>query len=68
MTEEKQTEILKRFIDGLTKSSGAAAQMVHSHQDPRFLPIKEKLIAVRDKAINMAIKGSGIKVENVSRH
>ena len=68
MTPEDQSKVpvlLSRFVDGLTKASGAASAIVHEHQDPRFLPIRDKLVAVRDRAISIALKASGITVRNV---
>lgn len=61
-------QILKKFIDGLNKSSGAAAALVHEHQDPRFMPIYEKLTSVRNKAIDMAMKATNMGVQHGTKH
>lgn len=68
MNLEDQSEvphILGKFIDGLTKSAGAASAFVHDHQDPRWIQVRDKLNAIKDKAIGIAIKASGITVRNV---
>ena len=57
--------LLSKFVDGLTKASGAASAIVHEHQDPRFMAIRNKLNLIRDKAISIAIKASGITVQHV---
>lgn len=53
---------LKGFIDGLTKAAGAAHQMVHTHQDPRFLPIRDRLEAIRQRAVHIAQVESKLRV------
>lgn len=61
---EKVPGLLKAFVDGITKAVGGAGQMVHHHQDPRFIPIYQKLSAIRDKTIKIAIKATGIEVRH----
>lgn len=61
----KQTPaLLKKFTDGLTKAVGGTSQMVHQHQDPRFIPIYKKLSLIRDRTIKIAIKATGSGVYN----
>ena len=59
-------QLLSKFIDGLTKAGGAAACIIHDHQDPRFIPVRDRLSLIRDKAINIAMRASGITVRNVN--
>lgn len=59
--------VLSKFVDGLTKASGAASCIIQEHQDPRFIPLRDKLVAIRDKAISIAIRASGVTVHNVNR-
>ena len=65
--QSKVPGLLSKFVDGLTKASGAASCAVHDHQDPRFIPIRDKLNLIRERAINIAIKASGITVRNVNQ-
>lgn len=68
MIREDQSQVpklLSKFIDGLTKSSGAASAFVHDHQDPRWIVVRDKLNAIKEKAVSIAIKASGITVQNV---
>ena len=68
MKDDNATVLLRKFVDGLTKASAAASCIVHEHQDPRFIPLRDRLLVIRDRSINIAIKASGIKVQNVTRH
>lgn len=52
-------------MDGISKAEGGAAQMVHQHMDPRFIPIRDKLTLIKQKCITIAMKASGLKVMNV---
>lgn len=65
MKKDTVPALLAKFVDGLTKAEGAASHMVHHHMDPRFIPIRDKLYAIKNKAIGIAIKASGIEVHNV---
>lgn len=68
MRDEKVPAVLKKFVDGITKAHGGASQMVHHHQDPRFIPIYKKLGMIKEKSIDIAMKATGIEVQNVIKH
>ena len=61
------TILLKKFVDGMVKASGAAGQMVHQHEDVRWMPLFSKLSAIRDKTIKIAMKATGVEVRH-ERH
>lgn len=56
--------LLKKFTDGLTKAVGGSSQLVHQHQDPRFIPIYKKLSMIRDRTIKIAIKATGYEARD----
>jgi hypothetical protein len=58
------TMLLKRFVDGMVKASGAAGQMVHQHEDVRWMPLFNKLCMIRDKTIKIAMKATGVEVKH----
>lgn len=62
---EKVPGLLAKFVDGITKAEGGAAQMIHQHQDPRFIPIHDKLFKIKSKCISIAIKATRTKVTHV---
>ena len=64
MKEQKQAKLLLGFMDGIAKASGAASQMAHAHGDPRFLPVRDRLDAVHKAATKIAVKASGLQVQN----
>ena len=57
-------QLLKRFTDGIVKASGAAHQMVHQHEDVRWLPLAHKLSMIREKTISIALKATGVEVKH----
>ena len=65
-TENPTMQLLQKFIDGVTKSEGAMAQMVHQHQDPRFIPIRNKLTLIKKKCLDIAIKASGVTCQTLN--
>lgn len=65
---EKIPGILKEFVDGITKAVGGAGQMVHHHQDPRFIPLYQRLSLIREKTIKIAMKATGIEVKHGKPH
>ena len=64
MRDETTPQLLKKFLDGIVKSSGAAGQMVHQHEDPRWMPLYHKLSMVREKTIKIALKATGVEVKH----
>lgn len=56
--------LLKRFLDGIVKANGAASHLVHQHQDPRFIPLYQKLSSIRDKTMRIAINATGVEVKH----
>lgn len=55
MKQKTQKELLQQFIDCMTFSSGAAWQMVHTYQDPRFLEIRNALEAIKNNCMQIAM-------------
>lgn len=68
MADRRVPILLKEFVDGMAKAAGAAGQMVHHHQDPRFIPLFQKLSLIREKSIKIAMKATGIETHNVTKH
>lgn len=55
MTKKKpQPQILNELIDGLTQAIGASGQIIHQHQDPRFLEIRSSLELAKQGCIGLA--------------
>jgi|WetSurMetagenome_2_1015567.scaffolds.fasta_scaffold1868198_1 hypothetical protein len=46
--------LLKEFIEGVSVAAGASGQMIHSHQDPRFMFIRDKLELIKDRCVKIA--------------
>ena len=64
MKNKNTLVLVTEFVDGVNKASKAAHQMVHSHQDPRFLPLRDLLEKVRDKSLTVAMKVHAINIED----
>jgi hypothetical protein len=55
MAENKSpTKILAELVESLNKASGAAGQIIHQHQDPRFFVARKALMAAKDDILHMA--------------
>lgn len=52
--KRNQPEMLNELIGGLTQAIGAAGQVVHQHQDPRFLEIRSSLELAKQGCIGLA--------------
>jgi len=48
MTEKSAPVLLNGIIEGLTQATGACSQLIHAHQDPRFMMLRETLESARD--------------------
>ena len=64
MSDENILKLLQGFTDGIEKAAGAASCMIHQHGDPRFIPLRDRLVGVQKKSIDMAVKLSGVTVRN----
>lgn len=58
------TMLLKKFCDGIVKAHGAASQMVHQHEDIRWMPLAQKLGMVRERIIKIAMQATGVEVKH----
>lgn len=58
MSDPSKTVLLTQFIEGLSQASAGAWSMVHQHQDSRFLPIRDRLDLIKQKAIIIAVKAT----------
>ena len=58
MKEVRQTELLQQFIDSMTFAAGAAWQMIHAHQDPRFIGIRGALEGMKNSCMSIAMAPS----------
>jgi L-cysteine desulfidase len=48
-----QPKILKDLCDALTQASGAASQLTHTMQDPRWMMIRESIDLTKEGVINV---------------
>jgi len=55
MKEPNQAILIKEFIEGLGQASGAASQMIHMHQDPRWMIMRDLLESVRDVTMRSTV-------------
>lgn len=55
MKEATQKELLQDFINCMTMASGAAWQMIHSHQEPRFIAIRDGIEAMKNNCMQIAM-------------
>jgi hypothetical protein len=62
MKGQSQAQLLLRFMDGISKAAGACSAIIHDHQDPRFIVIRDKLEAVHKASSKIAVQASGIQV------
>lgn len=49
----EQPKILKDLCDSLTQAAGAASQLTHSMQDPRWMLIRESLDLTKEGVIQV---------------
>ena len=52
---KSQKELLQDLINCMTFSSGAAWQMIHSHQDPRFIAIRDVLETMKNNIMQISM-------------
>lgn len=50
-----QKQLLQDFINCMTNSSGAAWQLIHQHQDIRFVPIRDALEGMKNTCMQIAM-------------
>jgi len=48
-------QILSEFIEGLNDANGAASQLVHHFQNPKWMAIRDMLNIIRDSYISGAV-------------
>ena len=58
MKETTQKELLKSFAECMTYASGNAWQMIHEHQDPRFIGIRDLLESIKNNCIQLGLAPS----------
>lgn len=54
----KENMLLQKFIDSLTYAENASWQMIHAHQEPRFIPIRDMIGQMKQNAIAIALMPS----------
>ncbi len=57
MTDTKlsdQPRLLNDLIESLGQASGATSQLIHMHQDPRWMMIRDALDLAREGCIGLA--------------
>lgn len=47
-------KLLNNIVDGLSQAIGASSQIVHMHQDPRWMAIRETLEIAKKGCTNYA--------------
>jgi hypothetical protein len=58
MTKERtQPEMLKEMVESLSQAEGAASQLIHMLQDPRFMVIRESLQLAKEGVLMLAPQG-----------
>lgn len=50
-----QKQLLQELIDCMTYSAGASWQMIHAHQDPRFIPIRDVLETMKNNIMQISM-------------
>lgn len=54
MRQRTQPEVLTDLIFALSQASGAASQIIHALQDPRFIQIRDTIELTREGCIALA--------------
>lgn len=54
MIKLTQPQMLQELIQGLTQAEGAAGQIIHQHQDPRWILIRDTLSGAKELCFSMA--------------
>lgn len=67
MKQPNQKDLMQGFIDSLTFAAGASWQMIHAHQDPRFIPIRDMLEAMKKNCMVLALGPSDDMAEEHAR-
>jgi len=62
MKEKTVPQLLKEFIDGVTKAEAGAAMMIHEHMDPRFFDLRFKLGAIKGATMKLIKRGKSLHV------
>jgi hypothetical protein len=55
MKEETQKELMQSLINCMSFAVGAAWQMIHAHQDPRFIPIRDTIETMKNSCMQIAM-------------
>lgn len=50
-----ELKLINRFIEGLSQAIGASSQMIHQHQDPRWMTLRDLLTAVKETTVAVAV-------------
>lgn len=61
--KRNKTLVLSEFIEGLNDANGAASQLIHHYQNPKWMAIRDILNFIRDGCIKMAV-AEGIEGAN----
>lgn len=54
ITHAEQPKVLNTLIESLAQAAGGASQLVHHHQDPRFVILRTAIDEARDMCIHIA--------------
>lgn len=54
MTDKNPYQILHELIDGLTQASGGASQLIHQHQDPRLMMVREAIELTKSGCMSLS--------------
>ena len=58
-------KLLNEFIESIGQAAGAASQLLHAHQDPRWMIVREALELTKEGATKVAtiaaVKITGVK-------
>lgn len=46
--ERTQPQMLQQLIEGLTQAEGACSQIIHQHEDPRWMMIRQALSLTKE--------------------
>lgn len=48
-------QLLNELIESLGQASGAASQIIHQHQDPRWITVREALDLAKEGCMGLAV-------------
>lgn len=54
MTDKTAPQLLNELVESITQAAGACSQLIHVHQDPRWMTIREMLDLFKEGIVGAA--------------